>query len=174
MRERRMIAQMGSVWKFRWQSRRTAISAALCCVLLALLFGCSGSTDNSSAASNEGLLAGNSLSPVEEEQIKNVVSDYFVRDSGAPSYDVTIEKVEQNWARVAISPVGVENSEPNLVYLQNQAATAIEAPTAEANANSGNIAPVDTTSGWAIIIGPQVNFTTDELDAAGVPPAIRN
>ncbi len=118
-------------------------------------------------------MAANSLSPVEEEQIKNVVSDYFVRDSGVPSYEVTIEKVEQDWARVAISPVGTENSEPNLVYLQDQAATAIEAPTAEANANPGNIAPVDTTSGWVIIIGPQVNFTAEALDAAGVPSVIR-
>ena len=90
-----------------------------------------------------------------------------------PSYEVTIEQVAENWARVAISPVGTENSEPNLVYLQDQSATEIEAPTADANANPGNIAPVDTTSGWTIIIGPQVNFTDEELDAAGVPLTIR-
>ncbi len=170
-----MTKQIGPVpvLESHWQLWRPMVSAVLCCCLLVLLFGCSSAPDNSSTASSDGLLAGNSLTPVEEEQIKNVVSDYFVRDSGAPAYDVTIEEVEQNWARVAISPVGTENSEPNLVYLQDQAATAIEAPTAEANANPGNIAPVDTTSGWVIIIGPQVNFTTEELDAAGVPPAIR-
>ncbi|MCB0061247.1 MAG: hypothetical protein KDE19_04000, partial [Caldilineaceae bacterium] len=79
----------------------------------------------------------------------------------------------EGWARVTMSPLGVENSEPNIVYLQDQSDTAIEASTPDPEVNPGNIAPVETTSGWTIIAGPQVNFSEEELDSAGVPPFIR-
>jgi len=147
----------------------------ICFVLLLaalLLLGC-GTDSEGAVVESAAPAVVDDVRPVEEEQIENVVSDYFSRDSAAPDYTVTIQAVEDGWARASLSPVGVENSEPNLVYLQDQSATAIEAPTADPEANPGNIAPVETTSGWTIIIGPQVQFSTEELDAAGVPPFIR-
>jgi hypothetical protein len=140
--------------------------------LLFSLLGCTSSSDRPVAAEN-GLLAGNTLDPVEEEQIRNVVEDYFVRNSAVPEYEVTILAVEQDWARVSIAPVGVETPDENLVYLQNQATAAVEVPTADATPLSGQIAPADTTSGWTIIIGPQVTFTEAELNTAAVPQFIR-
>jgi hypothetical protein len=112
--------------------------------------------------------------PVEEEQIKNVVSDYFVRAGSVPDYEVTIEEVDDNWARVRLAPTGVENVNGAVVlFLQNQdgAAEAVPAPTL--NPQIGNQARVTTTSGWTIIAGPQAQFTEAELDAASVPAAIR-
>lgn len=47
--------------------------------------------------------------PVEEEQIKNVVKDYFVREGSVPDYAVTIEEVNGNWARVHVAPAGADN-----------------------------------------------------------------
>ncbi|MEZ4736745.1 MAG: hypothetical protein R3E79_57425 [Caldilineaceae bacterium] len=111
--------------------------------------------------------------PVEEEQIENVVTDYYVRNTSIPDYDVTIEAVEEEWARVSIAPSGVETEQPDIVYLQNQAETLIEAPTAVITTALGNTARVATESGWVIVVGPQANFNDEELDAAGVPPFIR-
>lgn len=117
-------------------------------------------------------LAGNSLRPVEEEQITNVVIDYYTRYSGIPEQTVTIDAVEGNWARVSMRPVGVE-SEADTFYLQNQAASVTAAPTAELQVQPGDQARTATTTGWVIIAGPQVTFTDEELDAAGVPSAVR-
>jgi hypothetical protein len=129
--------------------------------LLLLLAGCA--------------LQSNSLAPVEEEQIKNVVEDFFIRQNNVPDYEATIEEVAGNWARVSITPVGVEVvGEPAVLYLQNQAEATNEAPTAVANVQPGNTARVTTSTGWVIVLGPQVHFTNAELDSAGVPPQIRS
>jgi len=112
------------------------------------------------------------IRPVEEEQIKNVVIDYYTRNTSIPDYDVTIEEVEEEWARVGIAPSGVA-TEPDILYLQNQAETRIEAPTAVIDTATGNTARVETDTGWVIVVGPQANFSDEELDAAGVPPFIR-
>jgi hypothetical protein len=114
------------------------------------------------------------LTPVEEEQIKNVVEDFFVRQGNVPEYEVTIEEVADNWARVSIAPAGVDVvGDPALIYLQNQTEASVEAPTAAANVQPGNTARVATTTGWVIVLGPQVHFTDGELDAVGVPAQLR-
>jgi len=112
------------------------------------------------------------LGPVEEEQIKNVVEDYYVRDTSIPAQDVQIQEVAGNWARVGIQPAGVETM-PNLIFLQNQVAATNDAPAAQTTVQPGNQASVTTTTGWTIILGPQVHFTLEELDAAGIPEEIR-
>ena len=109
--------------------------------------------------------------PVEEEQIENVVKEYFVRDTTVPDYDVTIEEVASNWARVSINPAGTEGATSTL-YLQKQGgvddvstATVAEAP--------GNDARVGTTTGWTVILGPQVEFNEAKLDEVGIPNTVR-
>lgn len=112
--------------------------------------------------------------PVEEEQIKNVVKDYFVRSGSIPDYEVKIEEVDGNWARVRIAPVGVNNvNGETVLYLQNQDQTAQDAPLRTLDVQPGNQASVTTSSGWTVVAGPQAEFTDAELDAAGVPAAIR-
>lgn len=163
-------------WKCTAPHRRLTrlyITALWSIAFCLLVLGCNTQVNSSAEAQDDGVLSGNTLRPVEEEQIENVVIDYFVRDSASPEYTVTIEEVDQSWARVSMSPIGVQNTEANIVYLQDQSATAIEAPTPDPDANPGNIAPVETTSGWTIIAGPQVTFSEEELDAAGIPPFIR-
>lgn len=112
------------------------------------------------------------LAPVETEQIKNVVEDYYVRNSSIPDQEVEIQEVTGNWARVSIKPAGVE-TEPDLFFLQNQATAVNDVPAVQPTVLPGNQAPVTTTSGWTIILGPQVQFTEEELDAAGIPAEIR-
>ena len=125
------------------------------------------------------LLAGcstraNLARPVEEEQIKNVVKDYFVRSGTIPDYKVTIEEVDGNWARVRIAPVGVNNvNGETILYLQKEDQTVQDVPPPTLDVQPGNQASVTTTSGWTIVAGPQAQFTDAELDAAGVPDAIR-
>ncbi len=112
--------------------------------------------------------------PTEEEQIKNVVKQYFVREGNVPDYTVTIEAVQDNWARVTIAPTGVDNlGGDNTLYLQNQDQTINDAPPATLVVQPGNQGRVTTTSGWVVIAGPQAQFTDEELDAAGVPQSIR-
>ena len=112
------------------------------------------------------------LTPVEEEQIKNVVQDYYVRNTSIPDQEVEIQEVADNWARVAIRPVGVETT-PDLFFLQDHDAAANTAPAAQTTVQPGNQASVTTTTGWTIILGPQAQFTPAELDAAGIPADIR-
>lgn len=113
--------------------------------------------------------------PVEEEQIKNVVKDYFVREGDVPDYEVTIEEVSGNWARVHVAPAGVDNvNGAPVVYLQNQQQAAQDVPPPTSNVQPGNQARVTTTSGWTIVAGPQAHFTEAELDAAGIPTGIRH
>ena len=112
------------------------------------------------------------LTPVEEAQIKNVVQDYYVRHTSIPDQEVEIQEVASNWARVAIRPAGVETA-PDLLFLQDHDAADVTAPAVETTVQPGNQASVTTTTGWTIILGPQVQFTPAELDAAGIPAAIR-
>lgn len=142
-------------------------------LLLFVVVACDG-PDAPTVNNDDAILAGNELRPVEEEQIENVVTAYFQRDSATPPYVVNIEQVEDAWARVSMRPEGVENSDDVILYLQKQSATAIEAPTIEPDTATGNIGPVDTTSGWTIILGPQAQFSEEELDNAGIPPFIRS
>jgi hypothetical protein len=110
------------------------------------------------------------LRPVEREQIENVVKEFVVREESLPPYEVSIEAVDDGWARVSLQPEGVEG-QPTLLYLQDQSKT--EAPTAEAEVQPGNDARVETTSGWSIVLGPQVEFKTETLTEAGVPESLR-
>ena len=112
------------------------------------------------------------LTPVEEAQIKNVVQDYYVRHTSIPDQVVEIQEVAGNWARVAIRPAGVETA-PDLLFLQDHDAADAAAPPAQTTVQPGNQASVTTTTGWTIILGPQAQFTPAELDAAGIPAAIR-
>jgi len=113
--------------------------------------------------------------PVEEEQIKNVVKDFFVREGSVPDYAVTIEEVNGDWARVHVAPAGVDNvNGAPVLYLQNQAQATQDVPPPTLNVQPGNQARVTTTSGWTIVTGPQAQFTDAELDAAGIPEAIRH
>ena len=112
------------------------------------------------------------LTPVEEAQIKNVVQDYYVRHTSIPDQEVEIQEVAGQWARVAIRPAGVEAA-PDLLFLQDHDAADVTAPAVETTVQPGNQASVTTTTGWTIILGPQVQFTPAELDAAGIPAAIR-
>lgn len=112
------------------------------------------------------------LTPVEEAQIKNVVQDYYVRHTSIPDQEVEIQEVAGHWARVAIRPTGVETA-PDLLFLQDHDAADAAAPAAQTTVQPGNQASVTTTTGWTIILGPQAQFTPAELDAAGIPAAIR-
>lgn len=112
------------------------------------------------------------LTPVEAEQIENVVKDYYVRNTSIPDQEVEILEVVGDWARVSIQPTGVETT-PNLFFLQNHNTADNEVPAAETTVLPGNQASVTTTTGWTVILGPQANFTQEELDAAGIPAEIR-
>ncbi|MEZ4664692.1 MAG: hypothetical protein R2911_44735 [Caldilineaceae bacterium] len=47
---------------------------------------------------------GANVPPTEEEQIKNVAASYFVRNQSLPEYEVQIEEVVDEWARVSLAP----------------------------------------------------------------------
>lgn len=114
------------------------------------------------------------LAPSEEEQIKAMVEDYFRRDPSIPEYVADIEAVTNHWARVSLSPVGVETDEKMIVYVQDQENSPDPVPTAALTiAQPRNNADTETKLGWAIITQPQVHFTDEELDAAQVPEEIR-
>lgn len=133
-----------------------------CLLLLVVTTGILAACDTPSAA----------LTPVETEQIKNVVENYYVRNSAIPDQEVEIQEVAGDWARVGIKPAGVE-TEPDLLFLQNHTTASEEAPAVQTTVLPGNQAPTTTTTGWTIILGPQVQFTEAELDAAGIPAEIR-
>lgn len=116
------------------------------------------------------------VAPTEEQQILNVVEDFYVRDEGnVPEYEAAIEAIDGNWVRVSIAPVGVETiNGPDILYLQNQAEAERALPTLTTVVSpTTNTARVATSSGWAIVAGPQAQFTEAELSAAGVPASIR-
>jgi hypothetical protein len=137
-----------------------ALSIALSIVAALLFAGC-------------GVQA-NPARPVEEQQIENVVEEYYVRNGSIPEYEATIEEVDGTWARVRIAPVGVDTlGGGDIIYLQNQDQTPADVPPPTLAVAPGNQAQVTTTSGWTIVTGPQAQFTDEELDAAGVPESIR-
>jgi hypothetical protein len=123
------------------------------------LIGCAGQT-----APN--------LRPVEAEQIENVVEQFVMRDTNIPEFDVDIEQVNGSWARVSLKPEGVKSDEQSYLYLQKQTGDNA-APTAATTVQAGHESRVETSTGWTIILGPKVEFTESELDAAGVPQEIR-
>lgn len=127
-------------------------------ICLPIVAGCGNSAD---------------LRPVEEEQIENVVKDYYVRNTEIPEQEVTIEASTAEWARVSIRPAATDqNSDVASFYLQKQDHISPDIPV-EDRAQPGNQASDTTTTGWSIVLGPQVNFTDAELDGAGVPEAVR-
>lgn len=154
MRQFTMTVSARSTW--RWVQTGCVLSMILAIHLLA---ACT--------------VKGTGLGPVEEEQIKNVVTKYYVRDSRVPQQDVEIQKVYGHWARVSIKPVGVKTDMPDLFFLQDQATATNDAPVAKTTVQPGKQVSVTTTSGWAIILGPKARFTQVELDAVGVPPQLR-
>ena len=113
------------------------------------------------------------VSPTAEEQIKNVALDYYIRDSAVPGYEANIEEIVDDWARVTLTPINAETTEPMVMYLQNQAESDNPVPTAMPMANPGNIAPTNTELGWAVITPPQAHFSSAELNALAIPAKIR-
>ncbi|MCB0153495.1 MAG: hypothetical protein KDF65_01770 [Anaerolineae bacterium] len=109
--------------------------------------------------------------PVEQEQIKNVVREYVVRDTNIPDYEVTIEAVAEDWARVSLAPAQVEGQTTTL-YLQKQDAGQA-APTAIIAELPGHEARTQATTGWTIILGPQADFSPAELNEVAVPSEVR-
>lgn len=138
---------------------RRLLLAIVTPLLVILLAGC-----NSQVAED--------VAPVERQQIQNVVDEFVTRDTNIPDYEVEIEEVTENWARVSINPVRTEDGE-SLLYLQKQTETVSEAPTVAATVQPGHEARVEARTGWTIILGPQADFTPAELDEVGVPPEIR-
>ena len=112
-----------------------------------------------------------SISPVEEQQIKSMVTTYITRDTNIPEYEVNIEKVDHNWARVSVSPVGTAE-QPTHLYLHKQIEGTL-VPTVATTVQPGHTSRVETTTGWAIVLGPQADFTKAELDQVGVPESVR-
>lgn len=146
---------------------RHKLQATLTTLLLLLLVGCTTPADQNTLADE--------VIPVEEQQIVNVVEDYYVRQSAVvPEYEAEVEEVENNWARVSIRPVGVEVSNgPEIFYLQNQVEAERELPTPTVELTPPQSARRSTDTGWVIVAGPQARFTPEELNAAGVPAFIR-
>ncbi len=148
--------------RIRWR-----VTTTLLPLLILLFASCSAIPTSETAADG--------APPVAEQQIVNVVEDYYTRQSGVlPEYEAKIELVQDNWARVSIHPVGVEEStNPELFYLQNQLEADNPLPTPTVVVSPQQTAPRSTETGWAIIVGPQVHFSSEELDNAGVPDFIR-
>ncbi|MCB0088517.1 MAG: hypothetical protein KDE54_11440 [Caldilineaceae bacterium] len=113
------------------------------------------------------------IPPTEEEQIKNVATNYFVRDQSLPEYDVQIEEVVDDWARVSLAAAGVDTQEPMVMYLQNQAETDNPVATAMPVGMPSEDVQISNDFGWVVITQPQAQFTDAELDAIGVPADIR-
>jgi len=113
--------------------------------------------------------------PLEKEQIKNVALAYFLRERALPDYEATVEKVEAGWARVRISPVGVQSlNGSTMLYLKKQAAPASNNSIGATQIAQPGYSPlIATDTGWTIFAGPQAQFSQTELDAAGVPEFIR-
>ena len=160
---------MDTLEALRRRTSRTFNITLICLLTLIFLAACA---DDPNAP-----VAG--LVPSEEERILNIVEDYYLSDLYAqnegniPEYEAVVQAVDGQWARVAISPIGVESAEgPDLIYLQNSADLVLT-PTAEpASSSAANVERADVI-GWTIVAGPQARFTDAELDAAGVPEEIR-
>ncbi len=142
-----------------------------------LLFGCA--TPQSTATSNQSGATGN-----EREQIQTAVRNYVTVQPNASQYDITVDKISGNWARVIVKPSGA-NAQPTYVIMKKQDRS-VPAPapslttsplTPLAGSNPPplvvNTPPAQTSAGWAVVLGPKANFTQAELDGAGVPPDVR-
>lgn len=68
------------------------------------------------------------------------------------SYDVRVDTVSNGWARVEVTPPGDVQTEPQVLYLQQQGTD---------------------EKRWAVVLGPQTSFTEQELNDAGVPAGLR-
>lgn len=115
------------------------------------------------------------VGPVERQQIQNVVESYWTRNSDIPDYTATIEALTPSWARVSIQPAGATTQNPTELYLHKElgGTDVTPVPTAQTDVSVGSSDPITTTSGWVIVLGPKTTFTSEELDAAGVPDTIR-
>ncbi len=131
-------------------------------------------------APEEAELPEGQIAPSTEQQIINLVEDYYMGEQNVlnegevPAYEASVDEIDGEWARVSIRPVGVESDQgPDIVFLQNTA-DLVARPTEEAV--SGEAAGLERSDivGWTIVAGPQVQFTDEELDAAGVPVDIRS
>lgn len=113
--------------------------------------------------------------PMEREQIKNVALSYFLRERAVPDYEATVEKVQDGWARVRISPVGVQSVDgSNLLFLKKQDVPADDGSVDNTQIAQPGYSPlIATDTGWTIFAGPQAQFSQAELDAAGIPVFIR-
>lgn len=151
------------------------VFAIIVLVLLTLVAaGCRGGGD-------EG---GGGASGLEREQIENIVRDYLRRDPNVPEYEIVVDEVEGDWARVTATPAG-SATEPEILYLKREIAGVAPTPAAEAPtvaANDQQLPPTQqppvatqTTAetGWVVVLGPQTTFTAEELDQAGVPAGVR-
>ena len=155
------------------------ILAILGVVLLLSLLGCS---------SEQG-----APSTVEQEQIQNAVRQYYLQNPNVPAPQITIDKMDQGWARVSVRTTGPtsqatyffvqrrENSAPaGAPSLGPQAFSTLPNPppvsilqTPMAGNSSSGQPQAGTNSGWVIVLGPKSQFTAAEMDAVGVPPDIR-
>ena len=146
---------------------RSIGAALLATLLISLLSSCTVASTASEPI--------DAITPIEEQQIKNVVQDYYVRQPAVvPEYEAKIEEARDGWARVSIRPVGVESAgSPDVFYLQNQLESGREPPTPTDVLTSSQTVRTSTATGWVIVAGPQAQYTEDELNAAGVPMFIR-
>lgn len=121
-------------------------------------------------------ISADDATPLEKEQIKNVALSYFLRERAVPDYEATVEQVENGWARVRISPVGVESLDGSTIfYLKKQAVPADVSSVDDTQIAQPGYSPLVTTdTGWTIFAGPQAQFSQTELDAAGIPEYIRS
>lgn len=115
------------------------------------------------------------LTPTDEEQIKTTVENYFERDPDLPEYVANVKAIVNNWARVSILPVGIENVDGLFVlYVQDQLNVSELTLTAALQISQiENNTEVETQSGWAIITQPKAQFTSEELNTAMVLELVR-
>lgn len=143
-------------------------------VTLAMLTGCNA--EETSAPGAGGL---------ERQHIQTTVRDFLERDPNVPEYEIDVEEVAGDWARVTATPTGVE-AEPEVFYLKKEVAGVVPTPAAAAPTVAVTELPQPPTTepgaatrtaaetGWVIVLGPQTSFTEAELDEAGVPPEVRD
>ena len=157
---RAMKISLAQTWgvQCRFQQLSTFIVLAIMC---GVLVACS--------------IAAGDATPLEREQIKNVALSHFLRERAVPDYEATVEKVEGGWARVRISPVGVQSVDGStLLYLKKQEVPADAGSVDDTQVAQPGYSPlIATDTGWTIFAGPQAQYSQAELDAAGIPAFIR-
>ena len=133
-------------------------------LLLTLLAACDSRSEGSET-----------LTPTGEEKIKTTVENPFERDPDLPEYVANVKAIVDNWARVSILPVGIENVDGLFVlYVQDQLnASELTLTAALQISQIENNTEVETQSGWAIITQPKAQFTSEELNTAMVSELVR-